>query len=405
MAKSDTSEAPSLSQKTRALLAKGVEGVRAALVTHHHKIPFTSVNATLGLLDTWAIDRAGSNSLVPGITSAAIHSDSPLGLSFAGQDIAIAQDLCCEIRLPGHAHPVSLLELARRGDADSLASFGLTPEEIAALISAVTDVRSQAPGSVDSGMKQVYFEAGADAVLVTPVYPIKFAAELNSRLRQRDADRKKTDKEASGRKLRIRRIMQPVGGANPQNVGYLVAKTSDSTVRGTIPLLAFTPPADRAGENTRLLRKIIALGAYGKAIPLDTESLALYGRRAALANNLAIHRDAEADHAADIAQEFLTPLSALRPIIAALDTGVWKDPAWSRIDPAERRLLDPRLGILDARLAARACAARVRDRIARQMNRARVEAGQKFSLPARSFAALEDAFISEIAALPSQRGA
>lgn len=390
-----------LSDRTRAVLANGASGLSDALITHHHKIPFPSTDTASGILDIASIDPDVTNDALPGISSATIYSDSPVGLSHTGQKIGIAQDLSCEIKIEGRDDPISILELARRNDVDGLEHVGLTAAEISHLIQEVAKIAPRIPDVIDGSMKQVYFEAGDQAVLVTPVYPVKFTTELNSRLRRLATEirAEADDPDNTGiRRRSPRRVGQPVGGANPQNAGYLVSKGSESTRRYAIPILVFTPPSDSSSDATRLLRRLIARGSFAKMGVIDDADLALYGRRSAFASDLSSHRNAETGHASEIVDAFLAPLVDLSPQICGLPPDIWRDPSWEQIPHCERALLDPRLGKLDAARLARHFADHLSNRIRvlltpRGQSAEHASTNSGFSLSARSKTALEDAFV------------
>ncbi|MFP5514820.1 MAG: hypothetical protein ACLGJC_17260 [Alphaproteobacteria bacterium] len=402
-----------ISPRTRALLGApdAAQQLSDALVTHHHKLPQTSVPDSQAIKDLGSIGRSLDNGV--GVCSATIASEDAFSATYGGADIAIGQDLCVN---PNETTP-SLLRLARGGSDDDLLARGLTEDMIPPLRTAVGSNMNRYPNAVARQQSQVYFEAGDDCVLVTPVYPVKFAHELNHRLQQRRTayqalrNEHHTQRGPEGTAARrpgtgfgsVPRLPPAgsfsVGGANPQNVGAIINKNSATTRRSGVPVLLVRQPRDLSRPIDKVLRKLRAAGRYASVAELPEDALLTYGWRAARGIALATHRNAEASQASELARFFLEMRMRITPVLLSFDPSFWSDGGWNRVAPIERAFLDPRQGELDIAALTRVFARSVAARIETSINRASAtrhadtdENQPRFLMPDRSVKALEDAF-------------
>ncbi len=403
-----------IAPRTRKLLCApdAIRQLSDALITHHHKLPQTSVSDTQSIKDLGSLGRSLDN--LVGVCSATIDSDDALSATYGGPTIAIGQDLCVS---PDKTTP-SLLRLARGDRDDELLARGLTEDMILSLRAAVGGNASRHPDAVARQQTQVYFEASGDCVLVTPAYPVKFAHELNRRLQQRRAayealrNARRTGTGSDGNAGRssgtgLAPLPKPpsnglfsVGGANPQNVGAIVNKNGATTWRGGVPiLLVRTQPQHRQGPIAKILQKLRASGRYASVAELPEDALLTYGWRAARGIALATHRNAEAGQAGELARSFLEMRRRITPVLLSFDPTFWADGGWNRVTPNERAFLDPRQGEVDGAALSSAFARSVAALVEKSINQARAARhaegegdGARFLMPDRSVTALEDAF-------------
>lgn len=390
-----------ISPRTRTLLCapNATPQLSNALITHHHKLPQTSVPDSQSIKDLGSISRSLDNGI--GVCSATIDSEDVFSTTWGGPAIAIGQDLCVN---PDETIP-SLLRLARDGRDDALLARGLTEDMASSLRVAVGSNMSRHPITVARQQSQVYFEAGDDCVLVTPVYPVKFAHELNRRLQQRQAAYKALEKARSSGTSPDALPRLPsnglfsVGGANPQNVGAIINKNSVATRRGGVPILFVRQPRDRQDPIAKVLQRLRASGRYASVAELPKDALLTYGWRAARGIALATHRNAEAAQANELARSFLEMRERITPVLLSFAPSFWADGGWDRVAPDERAFLDPRHGEVDiAALAesfARSVVIRVEASIAQAATARHAESDAiqaRFVMPDRSATALEDAF-------------
>lgn len=384
---------------------RSTASLKSAIFTHASKIPSTSVGHDFSILDTASAGIGFlHNSGMPGICSPNIKSCSPFSATFSGKDIAAGQDLAVDRDAD---HP-SLFSLAREGRETELLALGLTQQMARDLIQIISASTDRYPSSVSSLQKQVYFEAGSDSILVTPLYPVKFAHEINRRVQDRRARRKAVLEEykKAGKVLPtehpdvLRVAYYGIGGANPQNVGAIVNKNGLTTRRGGVPMLIVNPPQDRRTAVQRDMQKLRALATYAAIAFIPADELISYANRSAMNLALAAHRNAEYIHAEEIVTAFLGKSAAVMAVFANFQEGFWSDEdgGWSRFSRDERQWLDPREGefSLDA-LASQFCAA-VASKIEAAVRReaARGDQGGEgksvFNLSDRSREALTEAF-------------
>jgi hypothetical protein len=367
-----------------------------ALITHHHKIPQTGVPDSQAIRNLESTTRSMPNSV--GLCSTTLESQSPFTTTFAGAQVSVGQDLC----VPQDSElGQSLIDLTRAGRAADLQKRGLSEDMIMHLRNAVASNADRYPSAISRTQKQVFFEGPHDCVLVTPVYPAKFAHEINRRLQERRRALKEVqDKPAPERPRLPRHGVYAVGGANPQNVGAIVNKNSSLTRRGGVPILFVSPPAEHLDSIQIMLRRLRASGRYTSIIHLDNDALLTYGHRAARGIALATHRNAEVSQATDLVNEFMRPRTLLTPVLSTFERSFWDHPGWKKVDPDERAWLDPRQGLFDADRLSGRWARAIAYRITRIMERHEQTQGHTddvaptpFTMPDRSLTALEDAFL------------
>ncbi|MBF0261459.1 MAG: hypothetical protein HQL97_06490 [Magnetococcales bacterium] len=360
----------------------------AIVATHHPKLGHTKIDAGQFVRCLKTVRR--DPEFTDGLCSLAIESPYGLGATPGGAEVGISMALACDLGLPEPASALGNL-------AADQPLAGVEAKVWSPLRDALGGLRDRAPAHVTQFEKLLFFETSAEESLLTPLLSLKWVHELNRRLQERDAryfQAKKAGEEPTAR--RVPRLYGPVGGANPQNVGYVVNKNSRNTRRGAIPMLAVRCPEDRRTDLQRALARVGATRSFARVVvdqPQTREELRAYGRRAAMKLELATHRDAEARHAREIAGLFVEFRELLQPWIAALpplDQGA----PWNRLDPNERAWLDPRVGPFEVAPLARRFAEVVGGRIARLLDphHADAEEGERFVLPNRSQAQLRATF-------------
>ncbi|WP_130470803.1 hypothetical protein [Candidatus Magnetaquicoccus inordinatus] len=353
------------------------------LATHHPKLGHSKVDNSQSVLcmQTAARDRK----LKIGICSRTLESRYGFGALPGGAEIALSMALACDL---GWEDPMSVVALLAAGQA---APPGMDAATWSGLQAAFAQLSDRAPATVSQYERLVFFEGIDEEILLTPLPSLKWVQELNRRLRERDERFKKAEPHAAQR--RIARNMLPVGGANPQNVGYVVNKMTRNTRRGAIPVLSVTPPVDRRSTLQRLLARIGYFRSYARVAVVDRASLLFYGRRALLQIDLATHRRAEEAHAVEIAEMFLALGCDLQPHVGrmpALDT---LEP-WRDLPAEELHWLDARTGSFNRVALARRFAQEVKARIERLWHKQPQEDGSHtpFLLPDRSVNSLIAAF-------------
>lgn len=360
----------------------------AIIATHHPKLGHTKIDSSqfVRALKTVHHDPG----FTAGLCSLSIDSPFGLGATPGGAEVGISMALACDLGLPEPASALGKL-------ATDQPLTGVETRHFQPLRDALTALKDRAPSSVTQFEKLFFFETREEEVLLTPLLSLKWVHEINRRLQERDArffQEKKAGEEPSAR--RVPRLYGPVGGANPQNVGYVVNKNSRNTRRGAIPMLAVRCPEDRRGDLQRALARLGATRSFARVVLDQAEmraELLAYGRRAALQLELATHRDAEARHALEIARMFVEFRAALQPWIAALPP-LDRQAPWNRLDAHERAWLDPRVGPFEAAPLARRFALAVGGRIGRLLEGARsaMDGAERFILPERSVNQLSAAF-------------
>lgn len=384
--------------------------IRQKLLTHHAKVLDSQAGIGSPVINVTSIGYDGE--FRHGICSPSIKSDNPLGLESSAQTSGIANSLCTAWGDDAR----SALSMALHGDREALEGIGIVGDKADILIEATSDLESSAPDAVDVSLKQVYFEAGADEVLVTPLAPVKIIHEMNLRfhhmLMERKAwkDRRAADpaNETSDSPSLPHNLMISAGGANPQNVGYIVNKNSLITRNKGFRAFVATPPAFNRTPAATMIRRLLGGAAYEAVTNLDPADLTDYGRRAAIAIELASHKNAEAMHADQIVCDFFAPLAEVRSIMASKPRTIWTEKGWNRLSSDTRALVDPREGEFDRHRLAERFAEFISNRVAKTMNRTRGgntegnENARLFVMPPRSRSALVEAFLKALSEIQAK---
>jgi hypothetical protein len=79
----------------------------------------------------------------------------------------------------------------------------------------------------------VYFEAGGEEVLITPVMPVRVLRSINSRLARRMTQQKNGETKIGRPPVRLSMLI-PQGGAQPQNVAHYVNANPKPTPDGHV---------------------------------------------------------------------------------------------------------------------------------------------------------------------------
>ena len=329
-------------------------GVAGRLITHNAKLYDSGVDAGVRLFARRTLEAALS--AASGMHSMSIATNRyAVGLMSQAADIGLAQDLSCDAGAPV---PGSILGLALAGDdaailaipteavkaktakstrkakavdPDSAEKKRKAAEAAARSVAVVSDVQASPevrdglrraiadategmPDRIDPSQKQVWFEAQGREVLVTPVVSLKVVGELSLALL--------TDDKLGARP---RRIDLPVGGANPQNVGYVAGRTNRSSRRGAIPLLYVACPRGLATNLSRLRARVMASGGLRALMDVDVETWNGLRARADGGYDLAIHLAADAEDAAELVSAFMSHAKDLRA------SGTWPEEAMADV--------------------------------------------------------------------------
>ncbi|MBF0153978.1 MAG: hypothetical protein HQL64_09595 [Magnetococcales bacterium] len=357
------------------------------VATHHPKLGHTKVDGGqfVRCMKTGQRDRT----FKAGVCSLAI--DSPYGfgaVTSSASEVAVSMALACDL---GQERPMSALGALSEGhplpQVDAKAWAGLSH--------AFAALRDRAPDGVTQYERLVFFETETTEYLITPILSLKWIHALNHRLGEKNA-RPSQEREASGNKTRkVPRGTLPVGGGQPQNVGYIVNKNTRNTRRGSIPVLMVRCPADHRTDLQRVFSRLGGGRSYLRVASIDREELLAYGRRAAMQVDLATHRQAEQRHARELADMFVALGEQLRPLIeegAPLDQ---REGPWQSLPLDELKWLDPRLGQFDRATLANRFAREVKSRVERMLIHARQDQEARvplFIMPDRSVDSLIAAF-------------
>jgi hypothetical protein len=310
----------------------------------------------------------------------------------------------------GLEFPGSLLDLCFQDGGTPPAT--LSPSVWDGLSTTVKALPDMASDEVMQSERLVFFEVDAGDILLTPVPSLKLVHEMNRRLGEREAARAladaapRDDKASSRPARRIRRGTWPVGGAKPQNAGYVVNSSRYRNTRyGGTPFLVVPYPVDKRTPLQKMLARIGALQSYSRTVWLPPQLLLAFGHRAAISIDLATHRDAERESAIALARVWVSQRNDLQPTILSRPEFGDRDP-WKSMPPDVLAWLDPRLGTYDRTALAHRFGQDIKTRIESLMTvRARRSAEQRgkpldtvpsFIVPPRSFKALVEALLETL---------
>ena len=320
------------------------------------------------------------HTLTIGICSATIESIYPLGAICAGAKVARSMALSTGI---SSEVPISALGALVSGDN----TIGLDQNSWNSLKESYDHLDDRAPSTITQYERVAYFEDQNSEILVTPLSSVKFIHEMNHRLEERRSAGKEVDKS---KKRSLKRVILPIGGANPQNVGYIVNKMAVNTRRGGVPLLGVVCPKDHRGGPQKIMAILRGSQSYDRIAQADLESLLEFGRRSIIDIDLAVHRAAEYRQALEIARHYLSAKTMVAPLISAIAP----EAAAARFASMNRHelwWLDPRLGRFDRSTLGRRFADALKQRIDQAMARSRRHDGGgvvSLGLTDRSHAAL-----------------
>lgn len=333
-----------------------------------------------------------------GIASFSIESSYPLGAISDATKVKAAHILSCD--LPGNTKDVSILGGLFRKENSSPAP-AVSHQTWSVLLEKFGSLKDRTPDDITQMERIVFYEGEEDEILITPIPSIKLIHEMNRRLKARRekyyADRK-VDAASARRAPGFTQFN--VGGSNPQNSGYVVNSYAHrNTARGNVPVFLTIPPQDLRNDAQKVLSILGGSGDYRRIAKVDKASLIAYGRRAAIAIDLASHRNAERRHAIDIAMEFIGAREQVAPMLRDMRPLSKRDP-WKSIHKDERAwLAQGGKGEFDENLdeepdidtLARRFASEVKRRIEKVMSRGG-ETPKAFILPDRSSVILREAF-------------
>ncbi|MBY0430495.1 MAG: hypothetical protein K2Q10_04805, partial [Rhodospirillales bacterium] len=259
---------------------------------------------------------------------------------------------------------------------------------------AFNDLRDHAPDTITQYERLVFFEGQDDEVLLTPIVSLKMVHEMNHRLKERRDHFFQA--RMAGEKSAVRlldKVTFPIGGANPQNVGYVVNKGTRNTRHGRLPVLTVTCPEDRRSQIQRRFATMGGARSYLRVASVDKTQLGEYGRRAAIQIGLATHRQAEARQAQEIARQFIEARIGFHPLLATMKPLDEVEP-WKAMDADELAWIDPRVGEFHREVLADRFAQEVKARVERVMNanRSGDTSQSPFMMDDRSVESLIEAF-------------
>ena len=387
-------------------MAKALEDVRLSDVaaTHLAKLRHS------GISDQQAVRCMRTTGYEPdfsyGLCSVSIRSDHVFSTTLSGSDIGPGQALA--------AGNSALLPALVRGESHPPAGHAIPTQVWQGWRNELSAMPDTEPDGVERFGVAAYFETGRtknDAILTTPTTSVKLVHALNERIGIRWAATKKQKAEiAAGDNDAVAADPETgeittrpplfsvlaVGGANPQNVGAIVNKTTETTRRGGYPvLMARAPRAPQQSRVRQWMRRLGATGRYTSVPFIPEKSAVAFVARALAAYDLATHRYKEAAHARKLVAHFMYPAEALGTALQRLGDDLERPP-WCSLNATERAWLlgEP----YDRAVLIHGFTHGLRERVQHAHDRAERAAGRKNKdapgvlLPARATQAIEDAF-------------
>jgi hypothetical protein len=302
------------------------------LHTHTTDLPHKGVDSTPIVERRTLVGKKESGPFVASTTiqGPAFRAAIDCGAQTVGAAMRLADDL-------GYATPGSFIDLALVPTNDLHERTRISSGTIEKLRNLLRATNDKAPESFSSDHAVVYFEAGDQEVLITPVMPVRVLRSINSRL-VKGALRETNGRVWVAPPPIAMAMLVPQGGAQPQNIGHYVnaqpkplpdgrIQNTGSRRGGYLALRVRAPTGQREGW-VRDLARILATGQLGSICRVDRNQAQVYGARSrkkivlpGLTVRLAVLRRAEVSQAQELVGDFLAPLFALRRSLQAQKRG------------------------------------------------------------------------------------
>jgi hypothetical protein len=349
-----------------------LQNLDQVLHTHSTDLPYKGVGTSPVLERRTLLEERDTGPYISSTTieGPAFRAAIACGAQTVGAAMRLADDL-------GYASDGSFLDLVLHATNDLDARTGIPATTIHKLCEKLRATVDTAPAQLSADHAVVYFEAGGEEVLITPVMPVRVLRTINSRLARRSL-REKDGRIQIGQPPTRLALRVPQGGAQPQNVAHYVnagpkvlpdgrVQTTGSRRGGYFALRVRAPMGQRTASQ-RDLAQVIASGKLATICHVDPDAARLYSRRSrtrillpGLSARLASLRTAEMRHARELVSQFFGPLFALRE---ALRDAKAKPGNFSRLPAEEARWLNNAASKTDVSTLAKRLADELCTRIA-----------------------------------------